>query len=161
MKEIIIILWAALFTGSLSAQISPIDELLDHYLEVKNALVKGDHKLASAKADQLATLLLSYDTVEQDALTLNRFIKTKDLLIKEAKSIASAKDIEKQRLALGELSSHVWALVNISKSVSRTIYYNFCPMKKMYWLSEEAAINNPFYGKSMLSCGKIEDQNID
>jgi hypothetical protein len=37
------------------------------------------------------------------------------------------------------------------------VYQDYCPMKKAYWLSSEAAIKNPYYGSQMLSCGKIND----
>jgi hypothetical protein len=30
-------------------------------------------------------------------------------------------------------------------------------MKKMYWLSSEAAIKNPYYGKMMLTCGSVTE----
>ena len=28
-------------------------------------------------------------------------------------------------------------------------------MKKAYWVSQESEIKNPYYGSSMLSCGKV------
>jgi hypothetical protein len=28
-------------------------------------------------------------------------------------------------------------------------------MKKAYWLSGDAAIKNPYFGSSMLTCGKV------
>jgi hypothetical protein len=27
----------------------------------------------------------------------------------------------------------------------------------MYWLSSEAVIKNPYYGKAMLTCGKVTE----
>jgi len=30
-------------------------------------------------------------------------------------------------------------------------------MKKTYWLSNEAAIKNPYYGNAMLNCGNVTD----
>jgi hypothetical protein len=31
----------------------------------------------------------------------------------------------------------------------------YCPMKKANWLSSSATIKNPYYGNSMLTCGKV------
>ncbi|MAQ74933.1 MAG: hypothetical protein CL613_01215 [Aquimarina sp.] len=30
-------------------------------------------------------------------------------------------------------------------------------MKKAYWLSKEKDIKNPYYGSSMLTCGKVAE----
>jgi len=40
----------------------------------------------------------------------------------------------------------------------KTLYEDYCPMKKMSWLSESKEIKNPFYGSKMLSCGKVQKQ---
>jgi hypothetical protein len=31
----------------------------------------------------------------------------------------------------------------------------YCPMARKYWLQRGTAIRNPYYGKSMLECGRI------
>jgi hypothetical protein len=38
-----------------------------------------------------------------------------------------------------------------------TLYEQYCPMKKATWLSETAAIKNPYYGSQMLTCGKTTE----
>lgn len=39
--------------------------------------------------------------------------------------------------------------------MNHAVYYQYCPMKKAYWLSMEKEIKNPYYGSSMLTCGKV------
>ena len=40
------------------------------------------------------------------------------------------------------------------------LYYQYCPMafnnKGAYWLSNEEAIRNPYFGDKMLKCGLVE-----
>ena len=149
-KAILIMLLAALTVGSLSAQNDAMDQVLNGYLEVKNALVKAEAKQASALATALAATISG---IEQQA-----FFDEKAELLKHTRAIASAKDIEQQRVALGLLSARFWRVVKASEPVSRAVFYNYCPMKKANWLSEEAAIRNPFYGSRMLTCGSVEDK---
>ena len=49
-------------------------------------------------------------------------------------------------------STNVYDLMKVSKS-DTTTYYQYCPMVKANWLSKEAAVKNPYYGASMLTCG--------
>jgi hypothetical protein len=48
-------------------------------------------------------------------------------------------------------------LVKPSDKVNQPVYYQYCPMKKAYWLSKEKDIKNPYYGSSMLTCGKVAE----
>ncbi len=149
-KAILIMLLAALTVGSLSAQNNTVDQVLNGYLEVKNALVKADAKQASALATALAATISG---IEQQA-----FVDEKAELLKQTRAIASAKDIEQQRVALGLLSASLWKVIKAFEPVSRAVFYNYCPMKKAHWLSGEAAIRNPFYGNRMLTCGSVADK---
>ncbi|MGB4846201.1 MAG: hypothetical protein WBP16_17160, partial [Ferruginibacter sp.] len=71
--------------------------------------------------------------------------------------IAASKKIEAQRTAFASLSGNIYTLAKAVKLSADNIYQQFCPMKKMYWLSDEAAIKNPYYGITMLTCGKVTD----
>jgi hypothetical protein len=70
-------------------------------------------------------------------LRSNPYTGSADLLT-QLQKISSAKDITKQR--------EFFAL-----------YIQFCPMKKAEWISNDKNIKNPYYGKSMLTCGKTTD----
>ncbi len=41
------------------------------------------------------------------------------------------------------------------------IYREYCPMafneRGAYWLSDDADIKNPYFGKKMLECGEVTD----
>jgi hypothetical protein len=77
-------------------------------------------------------------------------------LLTDANSIANNKDIAKQRTAFQTLSETVITLTKAS-TVDTPAHIAFCPMKKAYWISSEQAIKNPYYGSSMLTCGKVTD----
>ena len=73
-----------------------------------------------------------------------------------ALQLASAAEIEDARDKFGVLSE---ALVSYMDGLHLTapegVRVAFCPMKKKPWLQEGAAISNPYYGSSMLTCGSF------
>ena len=69
--------------------------------------------------------------------------------------LAEANNIEKQRNAFSDVSNIIWKLVKKTESLTQDVYYQYCPMKKAYWLSTEKEIKNPYYGSAMLNCGKV------
>lgn len=71
--------------------------------------------------------------------------------------MSGTSNVEKQRAALAELSVHVWEIVKSDKTITMKLYYNYCPMKDMYWISEFETIKNPYYGNKMLNCGSVKE----
>ena len=139
MKKLVFI-WLMLFGFSAFAQNT--NDLYDNYINVKNALVKSNSNGASSAIDVFYQSLKS----EQD------FPEKKDLL-KATEKLSKANNLEKQRASFNDFSTQVWKLVKGSDKVKQTVYYQYCPMKKAYWLINEKEIQNPYYGSSMLTCG--------
>lgn len=144
MKKNLLILAMMLFGYAASAQNT--DMLLSKYYGVKNALVSSDAKAAS---EAIAAL--------QKAIKAESAFKQKDDLNKAVDKLAEAGNIEKQRAAFNNVSTTLWTVVKNADKTSQPVYYQYCPMKKAYWLSNEAAIKNPYYGSSMLTCGKVAE----
>lgn len=153
MKKILFIV--ALFATTLSqksvAQNTAIQStpVLSLYYNVKDALVTGNASLAASKAEELKKVLSS---AEQGSLS----VANRNSLAKEVNLISSAKDIKVQRAAFSSLSATMLNIAKTEKLSTQPVYQLYCPMKKSYWLSSEKAVKNPYYGSSMLTCGKVE-----
>lgn len=145
MKKVIIAVAVMLFGFSGFAQNT--GNLLNNYIVVKNALVLSDSKTAGIAISTFYQLVKSEDDFAQKA----------NLLKATEKLSKAANNIEKQRAAFNDVSTIMWKLVKSSDKVNQPVYYQFCPMKKANWLSLEKDIKNPYYGLSMLTCGKVED----
>lgn len=128
---------------SYSAFAQNTNKLLSNYIAVKNALVIGDSKAASEAVTAL-----------QQSIKEDGNFAQKDALLKATETISKAGNIDKQRTAFDDLSTNMWKVVNSTK-VATPVYYQYCPMKKAYWLSQEKEIKNPYYGSAMLTCGKV------
>ncbi|MEJ7693542.1 DUF3347 domain-containing protein [Daejeonella sp.] len=148
--SIVALLAAALtqtgFAQNTKVQTSPV---LSLYYNITNALVSGNALLAAAKAEELKKSLSGApDNAPPVAIRV--------LLTKEATRIAGTKDIKVQRAAFADLSTLMISTAKTEKLSSEPVYRVYCPMKKSYWLSSEKVVKNPYYGSSMLSCGKVE-----
>lgn len=140
MKTVLTMIAALIVTVSAPAQ--QAKGILNAYLKVKADLVQSDNKMASTHTAEL-----------QKSIEATPAFSEKDVLLKSVQKMAKSTDIEKQRMALAEISPVLWKVVKADKN-SGEAYYQYCPMKKTYWVSNEPAIKNPYYGKQMLTCGK-------
>lgn len=145
MKKLVLALIVALSVFSAVAQNT--DNLVNNYVHVKDALINSDGKSAAAAIVKL------YESIKGDA----EFAHRPDLLKATEKLRQAGNDIDKQRAAFNDVSTLLWKLVKTSDNASQAVYYQYCPMKKAYWLSTEKDIKNPYYGSAMLTCGKVED----
>jgi hypothetical protein len=132
----------------LNAQDTSAYILLKKYYAIKEALVEGDSKLAASAAAQFGTSISQLNKKQVDEATSKK-------LAMEVKAISDNKDLEKQRDAFSPFSEEMFQLVKKTSLSSAPVYRQYCPMKKMYWLSDKTIIRNPYYGSMMLSCGKV------
>ena len=143
MKKLFILLAVILTEFSALAQNTNI--LLNNYISVKDALISSNGKVSSEFINTL------YNTVKME----ENFLQKAELLMASEKLFKAGNDIDKQRAAFNDVSTVMWELVKGSELVNEPVYYQYCPMKKAYWLSKEKEIKNPFYGSNMLTCGKV------
>jgi hypothetical protein len=131
---------------SFSAEAQNVDKLMQSYLAVKDALVSSDSKAASAALGDLQKSIEGESSFAQ-----------KEALLKATEKMAKSTNIESQRAAFNGVSTTMWQVVKSADKRPQPVYYQYCPMKKAYWLSNEKEIRNPYYGASMLSCGKVAE----
>jgi len=63
-------------------------------------------------------------------------------------------DLPSTRSAFARLGD---AMISYAKTTNPALGVNvaYCPMAQKYWLQKGTAIRNPYYGKSMLECGRL------
>ncbi len=124
--------------------------VLESYYSLKNALVAGDATVANAKAIELTKSIESAD---------NKTISDKEKaeLLKHSSMVSKTKDIKAQRAHFAPLSTAMISLAKSGKLSPDPIYVQYCPMKKSSWLSSEKPVKNPYYGSTMLTCGKVTE----
>ena len=142
MKKAIFAMALMLFGCSAFAQNA--DQMLNSYIVIKKALVKSDTKATSDAINDFYTLV----NEGEDSALRTEVLKTAETLMKST-------DLKGQRNAFKDFSISFWSFVKNAEKISQPVYYQYCPMAKGYWMSFEKKIENPYYGASMLSCGKV------
>jgi hypothetical protein len=145
------------FSANAQKTSSALFPILGLYYELKDALVNSDATTASAKAGDLTKTIYSIDLKTLSAGEQATFGSLKDKLGADAKNISGTNDLEKQRVYFSSLSTNIYSLAKAVKLSDQPVYQAYCPMKKAYWLSNETAIKNPYYGNSMLTCGSVKE----
>ncbi|WP_238395321.1 DUF3347 domain-containing protein [Mucilaginibacter sp. UC70_90] len=162
MKKIFLMvaLIATIFTQQLFAQATKstaLSTLLKSYYGVKNALVASNSADAATSSADFAKAIASVDMKTLAAPDMETFMSLQEKLAFDARHISESKDIAHQREHFANLSANFFKLAKAVKLTDEAIYYDYCPMKKSYWLSADAAIKNPYYGSQMLTCGKVSE----
>lgn len=140
---------------------NPLAEVYAAYFSLKDALIAADGNLAAAHAK---TLYKAVDKVKMDALTAYQhkiWMKYQTKISYDAEHIKGVTALEHQREHFVTLSDNLFAVMKIVPPHSGETYLDHCPManggKGANWISREQPIRNPYYGKAMLTCGKVQE----
>lgn len=143
------------------ASASPIDGILNPYLELKNALTKDDDKAAGSAGKEIVKALASFDKSTLNAEQSKVYTDIHDDAKEHAQHIGdNIGNIKHQREHFETLSEDIYEL---AKSMGgKKLYYTNCPMynnnKGANWISEVKEIRNPYLGQEMLECGTIKEE---
>ena len=133
-----------------------LSALLSKYYGIKNALVTSDAAGAAKQAMEFSATVEKIDVKKLTVSEQQSFNNTKSRLLSHAGKIGTSTDIKNQREAFASFSEAMITLAKAAK-FSQPVYIDYCPMKKNYWLSADIQIKNPYYGNSMLNCGKVSE----
>ena len=134
-----------------NASFTPV---LNSYFALQKDLSNDSSMQANEDAGQFVTAVKKVNVAALKGQQKADWQKYSEQLRYNGQHISESKSIDHQREHFAALSNEMYALVKSSKPAT-TVYREYCPMKKEYWLSSGTEIRNPYYGKSMLDCGKV------
>jgi Protein of unknown function (DUF3347) len=140
-----------------TAGTSSLSQWLGLYFGLKDALVTGD---AASAANKAGALLKAIDNTDIKALSAEEQKALSVLQPKldyDARHISEVQDIDHQREHFASLSLNMYKLAKTTRLSAQPIYKDYCPMRKAFWLSSDAAIRNPYFGSQMLTCGQVKE----
>ncbi len=123
----------------------PVQTVFDSYIKIQAALAQDSVQGVSANAAAMAK------AVQSDS--------TKELLAdvpQQAEALAEAGDIKAAREAFKPLSDSLIKYLGANKAHHGHYVQVFCSMANGRWLQTGTVVSNPYFGKSMARCGKIE-----
>lgn len=132
------------------------ESVMTSYLGIKNSLVKSDSLGAVKFATELIANLNQFKFKKLSLEKMNEATTTRKEMIELAQSIAATKSINKQRSEMDKLSVKMWSVIERFKPEKTSLYKQVCPMTGTTWISDDIAIQNPYYPKNMLTCGEVK-----
>jgi len=79
-----------------------------------------------------------------------------------ADQLQRATDLETARAGFGELGDAIMtAAKRLGVEVGDGVKIAYCPMVRKYWLQTDQTIQNPYFGKEMLDCGRFAPELPD
>ncbi|MDE3183181.1 MAG: DUF3347 domain-containing protein [Bacteroidota bacterium] len=143
-----------------SAFTSPVNGLLQIYLQMKNAFVNDNDMDAAKAGNEMKKALDDFEIV----ILRDEERKSFEDIANDAKEHVehiglNAGNIGQQREHFDLLSKDMYEMVKKFAAGER-IYANYCPMyndKGAIWLSKTKEIKNRYYGSVMLTCGKVTE----
>ncbi len=130
--------------------------IIDAYIQIKNGLVADNKETAAKGAEGLLMAFSKFDMAKLTGDTHDEYMEIAESAKEHAEHIVKS-PIDHQREHFETLSTDVSDLISLL-GTEKTLYQDYCPMKKLSWLSETKDIKNPFYGSEMLTCGNVKKQ---
>lgn len=153
---LLIILLSAAFVKA--QQPNNIGTITADYIAVKNALYADNSAVAEAKAKELFAALSAEPAKGLNPAQQKLLNSYLDKLKFDSRHISEVNVLDHQREHFVSLSKNMYEVLKGLKANTATLYEQYCPMKKAYWLSETVTIENPYYGKNMMGdCGSTKE----
>ncbi len=145
-----------------TAKAVSIKEIVNNYLQLKNAFTKDNTNNAATAGASLQTVFKNFDKTALNAEQKKLFEEVADDATEHAEHIAkNGGNIAHQREHFEMLSKDIADLIKTFGNGGQTLYKDFCPMannnKGAYWISETKDIKNPYLGKAMPTCGSVKE----
>ena len=134
-----------------------LSKMLTNYYGVKNALIADDGKTANSQAGEFVKMLASVPMAKMNAEQHRILMDLSEKVKLDAQNISETKDVKNQRERFNDLSNNFFTMLKGLNANEQPVYQQYCPMAKGYWLSDNSAVKNPYYGKAMLTCGKVTE----
>lgn len=139
-----------------------VASVFTNYILLKDAFIASDPNKVKGEAEKVSQALAKVDmTLLTDAAHKDWMVYQQNLN-KALKDMEGKSEIEVQRSALKDLSDELYKTIKAYGLGGATAYYDHCPMafnnSGAYWLSDNSAIRNPYFGSKMLKCGSVEEQ---
>ena len=139
---------------------------MQSYYRLSATLVQADSTGANTAAISLKAKVdsLPVSLLQMDSSHLANISGITGSISAELAGLEGETGLEGKRASFQMVSDMLFDLVKNTGLKGHTIYHQYCPMafddKGAFWLSDKPAIENPYFGHKMLTCGETRDSLI-
>jgi hypothetical protein len=135
--------------------VKDINQVINHYLEVKDALAAGDGNLALTHAKDLLAAVESVNTAGLTDAQRKIWIAYEPKLEYDSRHISEVNRVEHQREHFASLSANLYTVLAALKINEFQLYEAYCSMSKRTFLSRTTTGKDPYM--SMTTCNKVTE----
>lgn len=132
------------------------------YILLKDAFVSSDAAKVKASTATVQEALGKTDMKLLSGAAHHDWMSYLGGMEASLKNMQGSNDLEAQRKAFSDLSGNLYKSIKAYGLDGKTAYYDFCPMafnnQGGYWISDQDAIRNPYFGDEMLTCGEVIEE---
>jgi uncharacterized protein DUF3347 len=147
--------------GTKRKDAASVREIVQGYLQLKNALVTDNGKEAANAGKALSESMKTFNKATLNPSQKKAYEDVEGDIKEHAEHIGENGDkIAHQREHFEMLSKDIYDFVK-TFGAGQTLYKDYCPMyndkKGANWISETKEIKNPYLGKKMPTCGTVKE----
>ena len=157
----IIILDDPYWAGKLVNQ--EMKEVLNAYLEMKNALVNSNASAADKAVAKMSSMVEAVDGSSLEGEGKEAWEQHASLYKDKLAEMQHVQGLEEKRSYFSHISEIVYCTVkSFDLKEDMELYATYCPMafdgKGAYWIAETDQIRNPYFGEKMMKCGEVKEE---
>lgn len=140
-----------------------LEEVVDAYLEMKNALVNSNVAAADKAAVKMAEKVAAVDGSSLKTKGTEAWEQHASLYTAKLAELQHVKNLEEKRSYFSHISEIVYCTVkSFDLKKDMELYATYCPMafegKGAYWMAESREVRNPYFGEKMMQCGEVKEE---
>jgi len=137
--------------------------MLADYYGLKNAMLALNATTTDSFAKKLSAStadMQAYATTDTASKLISPYLDSMNTGLQQIMAIKDP-SCKQQQVPFNKVSDQLFAILKKTDLRNANIYLQHCPMaleeKGAHWLSNETEIKNPYFPKTMIDCGDLED----
>ncbi len=139
-----------------------MEQVIDAYLQLKDAFVKDDEQAAEKATVLMAEKVDAVVPTKLEGEGLEAWRNHQQVYEAKLKEMQHIKGLDNKRSYFSHISEIVYCTIKSFGLKQGNLFAIFCPMafdgKGAYWISDSKTIQNPYLGSKMPTCGEVKEE---
>ncbi len=137
-------------------------QVIDAYLQLKDAFVKDDEQATDKAAGLMAEKVAAVVSTKLEGEGLEAWHNHQEVYEAKLIEMQHIKGLDNKRSYFSHISEIMYCTIKSFGLKHGNLFAIFCPMafdgKGAYWISDSKTIQNPYFGSKMPTCGEVREE---
>lgn len=139
-----------------------MEQVIDAYLQLKDAFVKDDEQATDKAAGLMARKVAAVVPTKLEGEGLEAWQNHQKVYEAKLKEMQHIKGLDNKRSFFSHISEIMYCTIKSFGLKQGNLFAIFCPMAfdgiGAYWISDSKTIQNPYFGSKMPTCGEVKEE---